>query len=58
MLRYHLGLIIPSDKEQECGIRVGNVTQTWKVGGSLIFDDTHNHAAWNRTNDKKEWSCL
>jgi len=53
MLRYHLGLIIPSDKEQECGIRVGNVIQTWKVGGSLIFDDTHNHAAWNRTNAKR-----
>jgi aspartyl/asparaginyl beta-hydroxylase (cupin superfamily) len=53
ILRYHLGLIIPSFNEKECGIRVGNETRTWKEGDSLIFDDTHDHEAWNRTNAKR-----
>lgn len=53
MLRYHLGLIIPSENPDICGIRVGKDVRNWSKGASLIFDDTHDHEAWNRTNEKR-----
>lgn len=53
MLRYHLGLIIPSEGSEFCGIRVGKDTRNWKKGKSLLFDDTHDHEAWNKTNEKR-----
>jgi ornithine lipid ester-linked acyl 2-hydroxylase len=45
VLRYHLGLLVPDP--ERCGIRVGNDTRFWREGRSLIFDDTHDHEAWN-----------
>ena len=47
-VRYHLGLIIP-DPADQCGIRIDDQVYHWKEGKSLIFDDTYDHAAWNRT---------
>ena len=47
VLRYHLGLLIPDP--ERCGIRVGNETRNWQEGKSLIFDDTHEHEAWNHS---------
>jgi beta-hydroxylase len=52
VLRYHLGLIIPSPKES-CGIRVGGQVYHWEVGKSLIFDDTRIHEAWNNSDAKR-----
>lgn len=49
VLRYHLGLRVPSARPEECGIRVGNNIRNWADGKSLIFDDTFEHEAWNRT---------
>jgi len=46
MLRYHLGLVIPG-APGACRIRVGNETRAWAEGQSLIFDDSHEHEAWN-----------
>ena len=48
VLRYHLGLIVPPD-HMSCGIRVGADTQHWREGESMVFDDTHDHEAWNRS---------
>jgi beta-hydroxylase len=48
VLRYHLALKVPEPSEQ-CGIRVKNDIRHWEEGKSLIFDDTHEHEAWNRT---------
>ncbi|MBU1359856.1 MAG: aspartyl/asparaginyl beta-hydroxylase domain-containing protein [Gammaproteobacteria bacterium] len=48
VLRYHLGLRIPASDES-CGIRVGGTTRHWAEGQALIFDDTYEHQAWNRT---------
>jgi aspartyl/asparaginyl beta-hydroxylase (cupin superfamily) len=48
VLRYHLGLRIPSNAGA-CGIRVGDKTRNWREGESLVFDDTHEHEAWNRS---------
>jgi ornithine lipid ester-linked acyl 2-hydroxylase len=46
LLRYHLGLIIPPPVSS-CRIRVADEIRSWKEGRSLIFDDSHDHEAWN-----------
>jgi aspartyl/asparaginyl beta-hydroxylase (cupin superfamily) len=43
VLRLHLGLVCP----EECYLRVGRETKTWKKGETLIFDDFMTHEAWN-----------
>jgi ornithine lipid ester-linked acyl 2-hydroxylase len=52
VLRYHLGLIVPRDKEA-CRIRVGEDIRHWEEGKSLIFDDTFNHEVWNDTDETR-----
>jgi ornithine lipid ester-linked acyl 2-hydroxylase len=46
VLRGHLGLFIPDN----CAIRVGSETKQWQEGKCLIFDDTFEHEAWNKSN--------
>jgi len=46
ILRYHLGVIIP---QGDVGIKVDGVTHRWQEGGSLLFDDSFEHEAWNKT---------
>lgn len=41
----HLPLIVPGD----CGLRVGNEIRAWREGKLLIFDDSFEHEAWNRS---------
>ena len=48
VLRLHLGLLIPEPAEL-CAIRVGSETRHWQEGRVMIFDDTFEHEAWNRT---------
>jgi aspartyl/asparaginyl beta-hydroxylase (cupin superfamily) len=43
--RGHLGLIVP----KECALRVGTETREWREGSALVFDDTVEHEAWNRS---------
>lgn len=50
VLRYHLGLIVPTEKEA-CRIRVGQDVRHWEQGRSLIFDDTFDHEVWNDTDE-------
>lgn len=50
VLRYHLGLLIPSDYKN-CGIMVKDTVRHWEEGKSLLFDDTHLHKAWNHTDE-------
>jgi len=52
VLRYQLGLIIPTDAES-CRIRVGDDIRHWRDGESMIFDDTFNHEVWNDTDDTR-----
>ncbi|HYD80015.1 MAG TPA: aspartyl/asparaginyl beta-hydroxylase domain-containing protein [Paucimonas sp.] len=52
VLRYHLGLKIPKP-ESQCGICVGGDFAHWEEGKSLIFDDSHMHHAWNRSNEER-----
>ncbi|MBU6509913.1 MAG: aspartyl/asparaginyl beta-hydroxylase domain-containing protein [Gammaproteobacteria bacterium] len=44
-LAVHLPLIVPAD----CAIRVGNETRGWTEGQCLIFDDSFQHEAWNKS---------
>jgi len=44
-LAVHLPLIIPDG----CAIRVGDQTRNWTPGKCLIFDDSFEHEAWNRS---------
>jgi aspartate beta-hydroxylase len=41
----HLPLIVPP----ECALRVGNETRAWREGELVMFDDTIEHEAWNRS---------
>jgi len=49
--RLHMGLVVPPD----CALRVGNETKPWQQGKCLIFDDTFEHEAWNRSS---EWRTV
>jgi ornithine lipid ester-linked acyl 2-hydroxylase len=48
VLRLHLGLLVPEPREK-CGIRVGSEVRHWEEGKVMIFDDTFQHEAWNKT---------
>jgi len=48
VIRYHLGLIVPENKES-CRIRVGDTIAHWQEGESMFFDDTFPHEVWNDT---------
>jgi hypothetical protein len=41
----HLPLIVPGN----CALRVGNETRAWRQGELMIFDDSMEHEAWNRS---------
>jgi aspartate beta-hydroxylase len=42
----HLPLILPD----HCALKVAGVERAWKLDEVLIFDDTFEHEAWNRSN--------
>jgi beta-hydroxylase len=52
LLRYHLGLIVPSAKEA-CRIRVGDEIRHWEEGKGMVFDDTFDHEVWNDTDEMR-----
>ena len=41
----HLPLIVPPD----CALNVGGEIHAWQEGRAVIFDDTYEHEAWNRS---------
>lgn len=41
----HIPLIVPGN----CALRVGNEVREWREGEALIFDDSFEHEAWNRS---------
>jgi aspartyl/asparaginyl beta-hydroxylase (cupin superfamily) len=47
--RLHMGLVVPPD----CALRVGAETRSWREGECLVFDDTVEHEAWNRSGDTR-----
>lgn len=50
VLRCHLALVVPPALTPiGCVIRVGEELSNWEEGKCLVFDDTMEHEAWNRT---------
>lgn len=47
MLRYHLGLVVPSENPPK--IRIKDQFYTWKEGDSVFFDDTWEHQVYNES---------
>jgi ornithine lipid ester-linked acyl 2-hydroxylase len=45
VLRCHLGLVIP----ENCALRVSDTSRSWQEGKCLVFDDTLEHEAWNKS---------
>jgi aspartate beta-hydroxylase len=41
----HLPLLVPPD----CALKVGGEEHEWREGRAVIFDDTYEHEAWNRS---------
>lgn len=52
ILRAHLGLIIPRDRER-CRMRVGDRICVWQEGHILVFDDSYEHEVWNDTDEER-----
>lgn len=50
VLRLHLGISIPKG---DCAISVGGETRSWRNGAALVFDDSYEHTAWNRTDETR-----
>ena len=46
----HLGIEIPHG---DCAFRVGEETRHWQNGRCLLFDDSFEHEAWNRTAQRR-----
>lgn len=49
VLRAHLGLIVP----ENCKLRVGDELRNWENGKMLVFDDSFEHEAWNKSNEDR-----
>ncbi|MBN3821833.1 aspartyl/asparaginyl beta-hydroxylase domain-containing protein [Paraburkholderia sp. Se-20369] len=49
VLRLHLTLRAAGD----CGLRVGAEVRRWAPGQCLVFDDTVEHEAWNRSDAER-----
>lgn len=45
----HLPLIVPAD----CAIEVGGETHAWREGEVVVFDDSFEHHAWNRSGERR-----
>ena len=52
VVRLHLGLIVPEDRES-CWIRVDDQICTWEEGKAIVFDDTYEHEVRNDTPDRR-----
>jgi beta-hydroxylase len=52
VLRVHLGLIIPKEREK-CRIRVGDQIRAWEEGKAFVLDDTYEHEVWNDTDEER-----
>jgi ornithine lipid ester-linked acyl 2-hydroxylase len=52
VIRYHLGLMVPKQREK-CTIEVDGEVAHWQEGKSMVFDDTFPHSVRNDTNETR-----
>jgi aspartyl/asparaginyl beta-hydroxylase (cupin superfamily) len=50
--RCHMGLEIPATLP-DCGFKVGGIEKSWEEGKCLVFNDAHEHTAWNHTDKRR-----
>jgi len=48
-LRLHLPLVVP----ENCGIRVGPMSQKWVEGKAMVLDDSYEHQVWNDSEETR-----
>lgn len=48
-LTVHLPLVVPGD----CALLAGGVLHEWEEGRAMVFDDTFEHEAWNRSDSTR-----
>ena len=53
VLRYHLGLSVPEAPVDASASGSVPRSRGWREGGSLVFDDTYEHEAWNETDETR-----
>lgn len=51
-VRYHLGLVVPRDRER-CFIEVNGERYHWAEGEGQVFDDTFSHRVENKTGETR-----
>lgn len=47
--RSHLGLIVPSESVDACGLAVHDQRIGWREGQAFAFNEAYRHHVWNRT---------
>ncbi|MGA0609663.1 aspartyl/asparaginyl beta-hydroxylase domain-containing protein [Caldimonas sp. KR1-144] len=48
-LVFHLPLVVPPD----CALNVAGIEHHWREGEPILFDDTYEHEAWNRSDQPR-----
>lgn len=52
LLRAHLGLVIPADRDR-CRMQVEDQIVHWEPGKCMVFDDFYHHEVWNGTDEQR-----
>jgi beta-hydroxylase len=52
LLRAHLGLVIPTQRER-CTMQVDDQMVCWEAGKTVVFDDFYRHEVWNDTDEER-----
>ncbi len=52
MVRCHLGLVIPREREK-CRMKVADELVVWEEGRCVLFDDSSRHEVWNDTDEER-----
>lgn len=52
VIRYHLGISIPTDWEQ-CFLKIDGQILNWREGHDLMFDDLFEHSVENNTDEER-----
>ena len=45
-------LIVP-ENATACALRVGDQTRHWEEGKVMVFDDSYDHEAWNKSDERR-----
>lgn len=49
----HLGLVVPDNRSDICGVRVKDEAKGWEEGKCHVFDSSFEHEAWNKADSTR-----